>query len=309
MSGLAVLCPGQGTQHPAMLDLAAASARGAEVIARVSDSLGRDLAALVRTAGKDLFANAIAQPLVCLAEIATFEALRGAVPAPRVFAGQSLGELAAYGCEGALAPEEAVALAAKRAQLMDAAAPAGSGLVALRGIPLARAEELARDGGAEVAIANGPDRCVVGGDAEALARIERRAAEAGATAVHRLPVAVPAHTRHLASAVGPFASALEASALADPRVPILAGVSGEPVRTRAGAIAALSVQLARRVEWDRCLAAAAEMGGSVFLDIGPGDALARMASEALPHARVRSIEDFRSLDGVLRWIEAALRPG
>ena len=309
MSGIAVLCPGQGGQHPGMLDLAVTSPRGGEVVLRAAAVLGADPVARVRAGGPRLFANATAQPLVTLAELATWTALRDLLPAPRLFAGYSLGELAAYACAGALGPEEAVALAARRAELMDAAAPPGSGLVALRGLPLARAEALAAEVGAEVAITNGPDHCVVGGDAGALAALEARAPAAGAATVQRLPVDVPAHTRLLAGAVAPFADALARSALADPAVPVLAGVSGAPVRTRADAIQALSAQLARRIEWSRCLATAAEMGCSVFLELGPGSALARMAAEALPDAQARSVDDFRSLEGVARWAESALRRG
>lgn len=306
MSGLAILCPGQGGQHPAMLDLALASRRAAEVVRRAAAVLGEDPVARVRAGGAGLFANAAAQPLVCAAELATWAALREALPAPVLFAGYSLGELAAYGCAGALGPEETVALAVRRSELMDAAAPAGSGLLALRGLPLARAEILAAESGAEIAIANGPDHCVAGGDGAALHRLEQRATEAGATAI-QLPVCVPAHTRLLAGAVAPFAEALAGSALADPPVPVLAGVSGAPVRTRAEAIAALSSQLARRIEWARCLAAAGEMGCTAFLELGPGSALARMAAEALPEAPARSVSEFRSLGGIARWVEAALR--
>jgi [acyl-carrier-protein] S-malonyltransferase len=306
VSGLAVLCPGQGGQHAEMLDLALATARGAEVVSRAAAALGWDPVARVRAGGPGLFANAVAQPLVCLAEVATWLALRDAVPAPRVLAGYSLGELAAYGCAGALGPEDAVSLATRRAELMDALSPPGAGLVALRGLPLARAAALARAAGAEVAIRNGPDHCVVGGGPGALAEVERRAASAGATAV-RIPVCVPAHTSLLSGAVAPFADALARSGLARPPVPVLAGVSGAPVRTREAAIAALSTQLARPIDWASCLAAASELGCTVLLEIGPGSALARMAAEALPAAQVRSAAEFRSLDGVARWVEAALR--
>jgi [acyl-carrier-protein] S-malonyltransferase len=308
VSGFAVLCPGQGGQHAAMLDLALASPRGAEVVARGAAALGSDPVARVREGGPGLFANAAAQPLVCLAEVATWAALRDAVPAPRVFAGYSLGELAAHGCAGALGPEDTISLAVRRAALMGAAAPEGGGLVALRGLPLPRAAALARACGAEVAIVNGPDHCVVGGGAAAIGEVERRAGGEGGTAV-RLPVGIPAHTSLLAAAVAPFAEALARSPLAAPAVPVLAGVTSVPVRTRAGAIAALSEQLARTIQWERCLAVAAELGCAVFLELGPGAALARMASEAVPGAAVRSVADFRSLDGVARWVEAALRRG
>jgi [acyl-carrier-protein] S-malonyltransferase len=192
---------------------------------------------------------------------------------------------------------------------MDAAGPAGSGLVALRGLPLATVETIAAEAGAEIAIVNGPDHAVVGGDAAALDQGEARGLDVGATTVQRLRVGVAAHTSVLAPAVAPFAAALAASSLRDPAIPVLAGVSGAPVRARAEAIAVLSAQLARRIEWGRCLAAAAEMGCSVFLELGPGTALARMAAEAMPGAAARSVAEFRTLEGVARWVEAQASGG
>ena len=307
MSGLALLCPGQGGQHPAMLELALADPGGAEVLRRAGAAVGDDLVGRTR-AGKDLFANAVAQPLLCAAELATWAALRARVPTPRVVAGYSLGELAAYGCAGAAAPEEVLALAARRAAIMDAVAPPGSGLLALRGLALGLAEALAAEAGAELAIVNGPDHVIAGGDGPALGRLEAAARAAGAIAV-RLPIGVPAHTRLLAPAVAPFEAALAAARLGDPAIPVVAGVTGAPVRTRAEAIATLSAQLARRIEWARGLAAAAELGCTVFLELGPGRALASMAAEAVPHARARSVSDFRTLEGVARWVAGALRRG
>ena len=305
MSGLAILCPGQGGQRAGMLDLASASAAGAEAIRRASAASGLDLAALARAGAPDAFRNAVAQPLLCAAEAATWAALRGLLPRPRLVAGYSLGELAAYGCAGALGVEDLVALAGRRAALMDAAAAVPGGLAAVRGLPVARTEAIARAAGADVAIVNGADHAIVGGGEAALRAVEAEAGAAGAR-VQRLAVDVPAHTPALRSAVAPFADALGRSALRDPAVPVLAGISGEPVRDRAAAIGALSRQLAERIEWGRCLAAAAELGCTVFLELGPGAALARMVEEALPGVAARSVDEFRTVAGVSRWVAARL---
>lgn len=302
MSGLAILCPGQGGQHPAMLDLAAAVPAGAAVLRGCADALGWDPVARARR-GDGVHANAVAQPLVCAAEVATWTAIRGALPAPALVLGYSLGELAAYACADALPPEAAVSLAVERAAAMDAASPPGGGLLALRGLSLARAEALAAAAGAEIAIVNGPDHVVAGGPAGALAALEARAPAAGATAV-RIPVCVPAHTSLLRAAVAPFAASLARSPLAAPAVPVLAGTTALPVRDRDAAIAALSAAVARRIEWARCLRVAAEHGCTAFLELGPGAALARMAAELLPEAAARSVADFRSVAGIARWVEA-----
>jgi [acyl-carrier-protein] S-malonyltransferase len=92
-------------------------------------------------------------------------------------------------------------------------------------------------------------------------------------------------------------------------VPVLAGLSGAPLRLRADGVESLSRQLAGRLEWAGVLAAAAELGCTVFLELGPGNALARMAGELVPGAASRSIADFRRVDGVVRWVEARLAPG
>jgi [acyl-carrier-protein] S-malonyltransferase len=305
VTGLALLCPGQGGQHPGMLELAAASPSGAEVLRRCAGALGWDPLARARAGGAPVFANAVAQPLVCAAELATWAALQAALPAPTLVLGYSLGELAAYGCAGALAPADAVALAVARAAAMDAEAPPGSGLLALRGLGLARAEALAAAAGAQIAIVNGPDHVVAGGAAEALAALEARAPAAGATAV-RIPVCVPAHTDLLRGAVAPFAAALGRSPLAAPAVPVLAGATALPVTTREGAVAALAAAVGTRIEWSRCLAAAAEHGCGVFLELGPGGALARMAADVVPGAAARSVADFRSVEGIARWVAREL---
>jgi [acyl-carrier-protein] S-malonyltransferase len=288
-----------------MLALAAASPAGAEVLRRCAAALGWDPVLRARGAGEAVFTNAVAQPLVCAAEVATWAALREALPAPALVLGYSLGELAAYACAGALEPEDAARLAVLRARAMDAAAPPGAALLALRGLSLPRAEALAIEVGAEIAIVNGPDHVVAGGTAAALAALETRAPAAGATAV-RIPVLVPAHTRLLGAAVAQFAAALDRSPLGAPAVPVLAGTTALPVTTREGAIGALSSALAARIEWARCLAAAAEHGCTVFLELGPGAALAKMAGELLPEVAVRSVADFRSVAGIARWVEEAL---
>lgn len=306
MSGLALLCPGQGGQHAAMLEIVRGHAPAEELLREAERLVPGGLRAVVEQGGDRFFANDVAQPLVCATTLATWAALRQALPAPRLIAGYSLGELSAYACAGALAPEEAIGLAAERAALMDRAAAVPSGLLGVRGLPRERLEALAAAAGAEVAIDNGPDHLVLGGAAELLPRLAEQALAAGARTAQRLPIGVAAHTSLLTGAVELFAAALSGSNFGDPPVTVLSGVDAAPVRTRAEAISALSRQLARPIAWADCLTAAAELGCTVFLELGPGAALARMAGELLPHAAVRSVADFRSLAGVADWVRRAM---
>jgi [acyl-carrier-protein] S-malonyltransferase len=292
-----------------MFDLAVAAGAGRPVLEAARQLLGEDPVALARSGAPRIFANAVAQPLVCAATLATWEALRGRLPPPRVVAGYSVGELSAWACAGGLDAPEAVRLAARRAGAMDEATVRPAGLLALRGLPLARLERLAAAAGAELAIVNGPDHVVAGGGAAALEALGAAATAAGATTVQRLPIDVAAHTSALGAAVPRFAGALATSGLRDPGVPVLAGTSGLPLRHRAEGVTALSTQLARRLEWARCLAAAAELGATVFLELGPGQALSRMAEALVPGAAARAVAEFRGVDGVLRWVESRLAGG
>ena len=302
MSGLGLLLPGQGGQEAGMLALAESHPEGVALLAEASALLGEPPAALLGRGGDAAYRNAVAQPLVCAAQLATWAALRHLLPAPVVLLGYSVGELSAHGIAGTFTPGATMALAARRAALMDQACPEPAGLLGLRGLSLERLEALADEAGCEVAIVNGPDHAVLGGPEPALEAAARLAAAAGATTVQRLRIGVPAHTRWLAGAVAPFARAL---AEADPRpghTRVLAGRSGAPIRGGAAAVEALSRQVAERLEWGRCLAVAGELGCSVLLELGPGTALARMAREALPGVAVRAVAEFRSAEGVARWV-------
>jgi [acyl-carrier-protein] S-malonyltransferase len=185
---------------------------------------------------------------------------------------------------------------------MDAACPEPGGMLGLRGLTPERIEALASRSGCRVAIVNGPGHVVLGGALAALAEAERLAAEAGATTIQRLPVAVPAHTRLLAGAVAPFAAALREARPRAAAVAVLSGLDGSPVRGGDAAVEALSRQVAERLEWERCLAVAGELGCSVLVELGPGTALARMAREALPGVAVRAASEFRSAAGLARWV-------
>ncbi|HRQ82451.1 MAG TPA: ACP S-malonyltransferase, partial [Azospirillaceae bacterium] len=63
----------------------------------------------------------------------------------------------------------------------------------------------------------------------------------------------------------------------------------------------LSRQVAEPVRWADCLETLAEMGCTVFLELGPGSALARMAAERFPDLPARALADFRSPAAAAAW--------
>src|SRR3954471_13661965 len=106
-----------------MLDLVRGEPEAERVLALASAVLDAPVADILSGPEEALFTNATAQPLICAVELATWAALSAQLPSPRVFAGYSVGELAAYGCAGALDAQAVVVLARDRARAMDMACP------------------------------------------------------------------------------------------------------------------------------------------------------------------------------------------
>ena len=300
---LALLCPGQGAQHAAMFDRVRDLAAARPVLDATSELLGRDVFAAA--AADDRFDNVRAQPLLCAASLAHWQGLREVLPTPTVIAGYSIGELAAHAIAGGVDAATCLPLAARRALLMDSASPADAGLQAVLGLERHVLQPLCDLHGAHVAIANGQDHFIVGGTHASLQRLADAARPQGAD-IRPLPVHVPAHTPLLTAAVAPFAAALDASPLQAPRLPLLAGIDARPARDRATAVHTLSAQLAQTIEWAQVMRQAFERGARVFLQLGPGNALARMVAPAYPCCEVRAVEEFQSLEGAAAWVRSAL---
>jgi [acyl-carrier-protein] S-malonyltransferase len=287
-----------------MLDTIAGNAAAEAVLDEGARTLGEHVREwLAQPATID--ANATAQPLLCLAELATWAALRDSIDPPLAFAGYSIGELASYACAGALDAGALARIARTRAALMDHAGSEPGGLVAVRGLLRAEVQALCRDHAAYVAIAMAEDAFVLGGLAPALDAVADHAKERGAQ-ITCLKVGVAAHTPLVSAAEDGFRLALEASSLRAPRVPVVAGIDASWITTREKAIATLSAQIATTIEWGRVLQTLRERGARVFLELGPGSALSRMVREQLPDAQARSVSEFRTIDGVVAWLRRAI---
>jgi [acyl-carrier-protein] S-malonyltransferase len=290
---LLILCPGQGGQHAGMFDLARTSPRASEFLDRCA----------LPSDETSMFQNRVAQPAIVAATLAMWEALRERVPAPALVAGYSIGELAAYGVAGALPAANAVALAATRAALMDQAAAAHphQAMAALSGLTVERARALARQAGFDIAIVTGGDSCIAGGLDANLPALEQSVLAAGAR-LQKLPVEIASHTPLMADAVAPFAAALAAALCEPQRCPVLSGIAAIRILGKEEAVDHLSRQLAQTIAWSGCMDAAVEAGVTVALELGPGAALSRMMQAQHPDVACRSASEFRSIEGIVKWL-------
>jgi [acyl-carrier-protein] S-malonyltransferase len=309
MSGLvAILCSGQGAQHPAMFDLVANCPEAEPVFAAAADALGQDPRRFVREAAPaDLFSDFSGQILCCTQAFAAWAALGTVRPARAVIAGYSIGELAAWGCAGALNELSTLRLAQRRAALMDAAAPSDSGLAAITGMRRRILEPILTRHALSIAIVNDVDSFTVGGPRATFQAACEEAAARGAKRTVTLPVTVPSHTPLLSKATEQFRVTLRE---ASPRLPragyrLLSGIDGETVLDIETGIDKLARQISTTIDWAACLESCRSAGAVAALELGPGTTLSRMASTLFPDGRARSVEEFRSLAGLRTWLQRA----
>ncbi|ASR45208.1 [acyl-carrier-protein] S-malonyltransferase [Xanthomonas citri pv. mangiferaeindicae] len=282
-SQLAFVFPGQGSQSLGMLgELAAQHPIVGETFAEASAGAGVDLWALAQQGPEaELGRTEFTQPALLAAGIAVWRAWQqrgGARPA--VLAGHSLGEYTALVAAGALSLADGARLVRLRGQLMQDAAPAGTGaMAAVIGAEDAMVEALCREVSVDTSVVvpanfNSPGQVVIGGHAEAVDRAIALLGERGVRKVVKLAVSVPSHTPLMREAADRLADAMGTIAWQAPALPVVQNVDAA-VHDEVGAIRdALVRQLYLPVQWTRCVEALAARGATRVAECGPGKVLA-----------------------------------
>ncbi len=308
MTGTAIVCSGQGAQSAGMFDLLADAPEAAPVFEAATTRLnGRDPRELVRQASsQDIHTNHLGQILCCTQTMAAWAVIRSKLSGPLLVAGYSVGELGAWGVAGLMDATGVLGLAVQRAAAMDAATTEPSGLVAIRGLNRDILDPICSAHGAYVAIINASDQMLVGGTRTALAAVVTDAEAAGAVRATLLAVEVASHTPLLNTASIQFGRDL-ANARLPGRMPanvrLLSGIDGAPVFAVAAGAEKLARQICQTVDWAACMSTCRESNVSKVIELGPGNALARLMQDAIPNVDAHSLSEFQSLNGFLRWMK------
>lgn len=299
---LALLFSGQGGQTPAHWQQVREGVAG-ELGAALAGVLPGIADPLQAPAPEQLANNKIAQPLIFAQQMLLWERLHSRLPKPICAAGYSLGEMAACSVAGAFSAAEGVILCAERAAAMDGAAAGEHGMLAVLGLDDALVESMAADHGLAVAIRNAPRHLVVAGPRAGIAAAAEKFEATGASRLVHLAVRTPSHTPLLAQAAVDFKQRLDA--LPDRRLafPVLSAIDATAARMARPALDALARQICTPLDWAACLQAVREMQPDAVLEIGPGNALARLFGELAPEIAVRACDDFRSPEGILHWLD------
>ncbi|MCR6662459.1 MAG: ACP S-malonyltransferase [Luteimonas sp.] len=302
-SQLAFVFPGQGSQSLGMLaSLSDLHPVVRETFAEASDGAGVDLWALSQQGPEEqLNRTEYTQPALLAAGVAVWRAWRqegGAMPAR--LAGHSLGEYTALVAAETLSLRDAAHLVRIRGQLMQDAAPAGTGaMAAVLGADDALVEEVCKAAShSDIVVPanyNSPGQIVIGGDAAAVDRAIAMLSEKGVRKVVKLAVSVPSHTPMMREAANRLSETMAGLAWREPVLPIVQNVDAE-VHDGVQAIRdALVRQLYLPVQWTRCVQALAADGTTRIAESGPGKVLAGLVKridKGIDARAIGSPEDF-----------------
>ncbi len=279
---LALVFPGQGSQSLGMLaELSELHPAVKATFQEASDGAGVDLWAMSQAGPEELLNRTeYTQPALLAAGVAVWRlwlSQGGAQPA--VLAGHSLGEYTALVAAGALSLKDGAHLVRIRGQLMQEAAPAGTGaMAAVLGAEDALVEAVCVEAsGAQVVVPanyNSPGQIVIGGDAAAVDKALTLLQEKGVRKAVKLAVSVPSHTPLMREAANRLAETMAGLAWSQPALPVVQNVDAK-VHDNIDAIRdALVRQLYLPVQWTGCVQALAARGMTRIGECGPGKVLA-----------------------------------
>ncbi|GAB3386546.1 type I polyketide synthase [Amycolatopsis echigonensis] len=272
----AFLFAGQGSQRAQMgTQLAARYPAFAEaydeVCAELDKHLDRPLREVIES-GDGLDETRWTQPALFALEVALFRTVRSWGVKPDLLAGHSIGELAAAHCAGVFSLADAAKLVVARGALMQAL-PTGGAMVAIDGTPEA-VREAAGDT-VDIAAVNGPAAVVISGAAESVAEVAAKFQR-----TKQLRVSHAFHSRMMEPMLTEFRTVAEGLSYADPRIPIISTVTGEPADDLTSPEYWVN-QVRAGVQFRDAVTRAAADGVTRFLELGPDTTLTAMADACL----------------------------
>jgi len=303
MRKIAYLFPGQGAQTVGMgEELFKKSSAARMVFQEVDEALGRPLTKLLFSGPADILRETSnAQPAIMSVSLACIKAMDELFGkkhefTPVLMAGHSLGEYTALAVAGVLDIGQTAKLVETRGKLMqDACEKTPGSMAAIIGLDLEILGEIAKETKTYVSNINAPNHNVISGERVAVANALELASARGARKTVPLRVGGAFHSQLMQPAIKGLEIAVSNLSFKDPKVPIVANFTGEPMTKAKEIKQELVSQLCGCVRWQQSIEYMIESGVTEFLELGPGKTLSSIVKRIDKSAKATSVENMESI--------------
>jgi len=307
-----IVFPGQGSQSLGMIsDLRNNFSVVNEIFQEASDAINLDLWKIINEDQELLNLTENTQPVMLAAGYATYKVLASEINlTPISIAGHSLGEYTALVASGSLSFFDAVQLVRKRAELMQAAVPSGSGsMAAILGLDDIKVIQIclkACDKGVVEAVNfNSPGQVVIAGEKDAVAHACELMKEAGAKRALILPVSIPSHCSLMKDAAMKYKHSVDDINFQMGSEEVLHNVDADYSSNVDDIKSKLVEQLYKPVLWTSIVQRMKESGVEKLIETGPGKVLAGLTRRIDKSLSGSAIIDTTSLRSTIEEISNA----
>lgn len=300
---LALIFPGQGSQHTGMgRRVAGRSPAARDVFAQADEILNLDVTKIVMDGSeRDLRKTVNTQPAILAVSWAYLAYLReraaelGRQIRPSAVSGHSFGQFSAAAAVDAISFADALRLVRERGRIMTTwSRKRPGGMASIIGpndeVVADVCSRVSPDGDVGVAAVNAPGQTVISGTLAALARAMDLVRERGGRVV-QLPISVPGHFPKMAEAREELGRFIDGIEFRDPRSPIVSSLTGRALSTAEEVRQELSDQMTGAINWMRAFLEMRKAGASAFLELGPGHVLSNLGRRVDRDAQMMDLFD------------------